>query len=54
VKVDLFEFKPLGSVISFALATLFLLHFKQEIFHSPNRCVFSLKEGDDREQLPEG
>jgi hypothetical protein len=40
----------LHSVLSFVLAPLFLLHSKQEIFHSPNRCVFSLKERDDREQ----
>src|SRR5215471_2067562 len=40
----------LGSVFCFVLALLFLLHSKQEIFHSPNRCVFPLKERDDREQ----
>src|SRR5262245_47540470 len=34
----------LSSVFSFVLATLFLLRSKQELFHSPNRCVFSLKE----------
>src|SRR5215510_3116542 len=40
----------LGSVFCFVLALLFLLHSKQELFHSPNRCVFSLKERDDCEQ----
>src|SRR5262249_21714011 len=40
----------LGSVFSFILAQLFLLRSKQELFHSPNRCVFSFKERDDREQ----
>jgi hypothetical protein len=40
----------LGSVFSFVLAPLFLLHSKQELFHSPNRCVFSLKERDDHKQ----
>ncbi len=40
----------LGSIFSFVLAPLFLLHSKQELFHSPNRCVFSLKERDDHEQ----
>src|SRR6266498_2883019 len=39
-----------GAVFSFVLAPLFLLHSKQELFHSPNRCVFSLKERDDHEQ----
>src|SRR6266508_6557837 len=39
-----------GAVFSFVLAPLFLLHSKQELFQSPNRCVFSLKERDDREQ----
>jgi hypothetical protein len=29
---------------------VFLLHPKQEIFNSPNRCVFSLEERDDRGQ----
>src|SRR5215475_3092526 len=36
--------------LCFVLALLFLLHSKHEIFHSPNRCVFPLKERDDREQ----
>jgi hypothetical protein len=31
-------------------AFAFFLHSKQELFHLPNRCVFSLKERDDREQ----
>src|SRR5262245_5253660 len=28
---------------SFTRAALFLLHSKQELFHSQNRCVFSLE-----------
>jgi hypothetical protein len=32
----------LGSVFSFVLAPLFLINSKQDLFHSPNRCVFSL------------
>ena len=40
----------LRSVFIFVLAPLFLLHSKQELFHSLNRCVFSLEERDDREQ----
>ena len=40
----------LGCVFCIVLAPLFLLHSKHELFHSPNRCVSSLKEGDDRER----
>src|SRR5262245_66537842 len=40
----------LRSVFGFVLAQLFLLDSKQEIFHSQNRCAFSLKERDDGEQ----
>src|SRR5215510_15046476 len=40
----------LGCVFCIVLAPLFHLHSKQELFHSPKRCVFSLKERDDREQ----
>ena len=29
--------------------TMFLINSKQDLFHSPNRCVFSLEERDDRE-----
>jgi hypothetical protein len=48
---NLLYFAHMGKTeLPFPLAQLFLLDSKQEIFHSPNRCAFSLKERDDGEQ----